>query len=170
MIAGPPIVRTPGLLRARTQPWRENEGPIALVTVAGPYGEGCRVVFQAARARAQHVIAGVVSGPEGPSGDELAEAARMIEAGGELVYAPNPERIEAADLPTPAELHGVDPAEAAMAAATTRLILDSAPDLVFIGDTHGHRINLVRRLVEELGLEVEVVPVPIERGPEPPIL
>lgn len=160
MIAAPPIVRTPGLLRARTQPWREGGGRIALVTVSGPYHEGCRRVFQAARDRADHVIAGRVAGPDAPEGDGLAEAARMIEAGGDLVYAPHPETIAESDLPTPAELHGGDPADAAMAAATTRMILQCSPDLVFIGAEHGRRIDLLRRLAGDLGLGVEVVAVP----------
>ena len=168
MIVTPPVVRTPGLLRARVMPWREAGERIGMVVVAGPFHAGCQALIAAAKTRADRLLAGVLLDAAEPMRDEMDEAARLIQAGADLVYAPQPEPV-ANDPISSSETPGTED-EARIAAATVRLLIQAAPDVAVFGETHWRRLVMVRRMMRELGLAVQVDTVPAARADDGTVL
>jgi len=176
------IVHTRGELAAArsTMP-----GSVAVVMTMGALHEGHRALMRAARERADHLIVTIFVNPLqfGPNEDFDryprtldADLAVCAEAGVDLVFAPdraemypsgepmvrvNPgplgERLEGASRP--GFFHGV-------LTVVLKLLQLTRPDLAFFGEKDYQQLTLVRRMVRDLDVPVDIVGVPTVREPD----
>lgn len=160
-------------------------GTVGVVMTMGALHEGHRALLRAARERADHVIATIFVNPLqfGPNEDfdryprSLdADLAVCAEAGVDLVFAPdraemyptgeatvrvNPgplgERLEGASRP--GFFHGV-------LTVVLKLLHLTRSDLAFFGEKDYQQLTLVRRMVRDFDMPVDIVGVPTVREPD----
>ena len=181
-------VRTPvvvddreGLARARER----AEGPVAVVMTMGALHEGHAALLRQARARAATVIATIFVNPLqfGPNedldryprtfGTDLELCARedvdVVFAPTAAVMYPNGQprtRVNPGPLgeilegaSRPGFFHGV-------LTVVLKLINLTRPDVVFFGEKDYQQIALVRQMLRDFDLDIEVVGVPTVREPD----
>lgn len=178
------ILHTVEELRAWSRRHRSASQTVALVPTMGALHAGHASLIRAAAARAPHVVVSVFVNPTqfGPTEDfasyprtfaadcELASA-----AGAEAVFAPAVDEIYPAHAGTfvdvgplsdrldghsrPGHFRGVS-------TVVTKLLLAAEPDLAFFGQKDAAQVAVLRRLVRDLRLPVELVVCPIVREPD----
>lgn len=160
-------------------------GPVAVVMTMGALHEGHATLLRAARERARHVIATIFVNPLqfGPN-EDFDRYPRTLDAdlevcrreGVDLVFAPtvaemypagepavrvNPgplgERLEGASRP--GFFHGV-------LTVVLKLLQLTRADLAFFGEKDYQQLALVRQMVRDLDVPVEIVGVPTVREPD----
>ncbi|MGN9910734.1 pantoate--beta-alanine ligase [Phytohabitans sp. LJ34] len=160
-------------------------GTVAVVMTMGALHEGHRALLRAARERSDHLIATIFVNPLqfGPNEDFDryprtldADLTVCAEAGVDLVFAPdraemypsgepmvrvNPgplgERLEGASRP--GFFHGV-------LTVVLKLLQVTRPHLAFFGEKDYQQLTLVRRMVRDLDVPVDIVGVPTVREPD----
>ncbi|MGL4542830.1 MAG: pantoate--beta-alanine ligase [Polymorphobacter sp.] len=176
-----PIVRSVTELRARVAGWRSAHRRVALVPTMGALHAGHLALITAARARADRVVASIFVNPRqfGPAEDldryprdEAGDVAKLAGAGCDLVFAPSVEtmyppgfgtRILIADLgdrlcgaARPGHFDGVG-------IVVCKLLTQAQPDLALFGEKDWQQLAIIRRLVADLDLPVEIDGVAIVR-------
>lgn len=181
-------IRTPVVVGDRESLARAREragGPVAVVMTMGALHGGHAALLRQARARAATVIATIFVNPLqfGPN-EDLDRYPRTFEADLELcaredvdvVFAPTPAvmypngqprtRVDPGPLgeilegaSRPGFFHGV-------LTVVLKLINLTRPDVVFFGEKDYQQIALVRQMMRDLDLDVEVVGVPTVREPD----
>lgn len=176
-----PIVRSVSELRARVSGWRSAHRRIALVPTMGALHAGHLALVTAARAQADRVIASIFVNPRqfGPNEDldryprdEAGDVAKLASAGCDLVYAPTVEVMYPPGFGTrvlidrlgdglcgaarPGHFDGVG-------IVVTKLLTQAQPDLALFGEKDWQQLAIIRRLVADLDLPLEVGGVPIVR-------
>jgi pantoate--beta-alanine ligase len=163
--------------------WRlpDRAARLALVPTMGALHEGHVALIRAARERAERVVVSIFVNPLqfGPTEDlaryprELeADLAICADAGVEAVFHPRPEefyppgfqtRIEVAEIAAdlcgarrPGHFQGV-------ATVVYRLFQLVQPNLALFGEKDFQQLRVVQRMVLDLGLPVDILPVPIVR-------
>lgn len=175
------LIATIAELREATAKRRREGAVLALVPTMGALHEGHAALIRHARADADLVVVSIFVNPL-QFNDEADLAAYPRDLVGDLEVA----AASGADLvfaPTVAELHpepvlvGVrvgrlsEPMEGAsrpghfdgVATVVTKLLVAALPDRAYFGEKDFQQLLVVRRLVEELHLPVEVVAVPTVR-------
>ncbi|MGY1716133.1 pantoate--beta-alanine ligase [Geodermatophilus sp. SYSU D01106] len=157
-------------------------GPVALVPTMGALHEGHRTLVRAARERAGSVVVSVFVNPTqfGP-GEDLdryprtwdADLAALTEEHADAVFHPPVEEVYPPGSlgvtvdpgPLGAVLEGaVRPGHfAGVLTVVAKLFGLARPDLAFFGEKDYQQLTLVRAMVRELALPVEVVGVPTVR-------
>ena len=160
-------------------------GPVAVVMTMGALHDGHAALLRAARGRAASVLVTIFVNPLqfGPTEDLdryprtlEADLAVCAEAGADLVFAPRVAdvypgggpavrvdpgplgaRLEGASRP--GFFHGV-------LTVVLKLLHLTRPELAFFGEKDYQQLVLVRRMVADLDLPVEVVAVPTVREPD----
>ncbi|MEJ3742158.1 pantoate--beta-alanine ligase [Actinomycetes bacterium KLBMP 9797] len=160
-------------------------GTVAVVMTMGALHAGHEALLRAARARADHLVATIFVNPLqfGPNEDFDryprtldADLAMCRAAGVDLVFAPdraemypsgeplvrvNPgalgERLEGASRP--GFFHGV-------LTVVLKLLQLTRADLAFFGEKDYQQLTLIRRMVRDLDVPVEIVGVPTVREPD----
>ena len=178
----PPIVRTVSDLRARVAGWRAAGMRIALVPTMGALHAGHLSLIERARARSARVIASVFVNPTqfGPAEDfaayprdEAADAAMLGAAGCDLMYAPAVDVIYPAGFATRVSVEGLTASmEGALrpghfsgvATVVAKLLTQAAPDVAVFGEKDFQQLAMIRRLVADLDLPVDIVAAPIVRA------
>ncbi|HSL96770.1 MAG TPA: pantoate--beta-alanine ligase [Thermoleophilia bacterium] len=159
--------------------------PLGLVPTMGALHEGHLSLVRAARERCAAVAASLFVNPTQFGGgedlaryprDEARDLALFAEAGVDVVFAPAPAEMYAADASTTVHVGGPigECFEAAdrpghfdgVATVVTKLLTIVAPDLAFFGRKDAQQLALIRRLVRDLDLPVEVAAVPTVREPD----
>ncbi len=157
---------------------------IALVPTMGALHAGHRALIDEARRRADRVIVSIFVNPTQfdlpsdlaayPRSPE-ADLAMCREAGAACVFAPAAEDLYAPDHETWVELEEIArPMCGAsrpghfrgVATVVTKLLLAAKPHLAFFGEKDFQQLALIRRLVRDLGFDVEIVGVPTVREPD----
>ncbi|MBV8973380.1 MAG: pantoate--beta-alanine ligase [Sphingomonadaceae bacterium] len=175
-----PIVRTVADLRAAVATFRPAR--VALVPTMGALHAGHLALIAAARAAgAERVVASVFVNPAqfGPDEDfaryprdEVADAAKLAAAGCDLLFAPAVSDVYPPGFATRIEVAGlterfegaVRPGHfAGVATVVTKLLIACAPDLAVFGEKDWQQLAVIRRLVVDLALPVEIVGAPIVR-------
>jgi pantoate--beta-alanine ligase len=177
-----PIVRTVAELRARVGTWKQAGERVALVPTMGALHEGHLSLVRLARARAGRVVASVFVNPTqfGPGEDfaayprdEARDAALLAGAGCELLYAPSVQEMYPPGASTTVTVAGVsEPLDgqarpghfAGVATVVTKLLNQCAPDVAVFGEKDFQQLLVIRRLVRDLDLPVEIVGAPIMRA------
>jgi pantoate--beta-alanine ligase len=175
------IVRDVASLRGAVEPLREGGGTIALVPTMGALHAGHMALIAEARRRADHVVVSIFVNPTqfGPKEDlsryprREASDAQMLEAGGAaILWAPDvatmypngPEiTVRAGSVgdvldgaARPGHFDGV-------ATVVARLFDQVRPDVALFGEKDYQQLVVVRQMVRDLALPVEIVGVPTQR-------
>lgn len=178
------IIETIPLLRREVRRWRQEGKRIALVPTMGNLHEGHMTLVREARARADVVIVSVFVNPmQFDRPDDLARYPRTLQEdceklnrnGVDLVFAPAADEIYSqgvgqqtyVDVPAlstilegesrPGHFRGV-------ATIVSKLFNLVQPDLACFGEKDYQQLQLIRKLVADLGYGIEIVGVPIVRG------
>lgn len=170
-------------VRERVAHWRRHGHTVALVPTNGTLHKGHVALVEAARARAARVVASVFVNPlQFGSAAEYEDQPRTVEhdrdllarCGIDLLFTPTafelyptgPERSTIVDVP---ELSGILEGPfrpgylAGVATVTTKLLQIVQPDCVVLGEKDWQRLVIVRRLVGDLCIPIDVVGVPVVR-------
>lgn len=178
------IIETLPLLRQQIRRWRQEGKRIALVPTMGNLHEGHMTLVDEARARADVVVVSIFVNPmqfERP--DDLARYPRTLQEdsekltrrGVELVFAPAPADIYPqglkqqtyVDVPglssilegasRPGHFRGV-------ATIVSKLFNLVQPDLACFGEKDYQQLALIRKMVADMGYDIDIVGVPTVRA------
>ncbi len=175
-----PVVRSVSALRVAIAAFRP--GGVALVPTMGALHAGHLALVAAARAAgATHVVASIFVNPTqfGPGEDfdryprdEAADAAALAAAGVDLLFAPAVAAMYPPGHATTVRVAGLgDILDGAarpghfdgVATVVTKLLLAAAPNLAVFGEKDWQQLAVIRRLVADLSLPVEIIGAPIVR-------
>lgn len=175
------VVRTVAELRATLAIWRRSGERVALVPTMGALHAGHLSLITLARARAQRVVTSVFVNPRqfGPAEDldayprtEAADLAALTAAGCDLMYAPSVGEMYPDGFATTVSVRGVsEPLDGAarpghfdgVATVVAKLLIQAAPDTAVFGEKDYQQLLVIRRLVRDLDLPVEIEGAPIAR-------
>jgi pantoate--beta-alanine ligase len=178
------IVRTVAELRESLREPRARGERIGLVPTMGALHAGHLALIRAARASCDVVVVSLFvnatqfNAPDDLARyprDEAADAAAAEEAGVDLLFAPAAEEVYPAGFDT-----WVEPGKLAtilegasrpghfrgVATVCTKLFTIVEPHLAFFGQKDAQQVAVVRRLVIDLHLPLEIVTVPTVRDPD----
>ena len=161
-----------------------SDNLIGLVPTMGALHQGHASLIRAARARCAHVAVSIFVNPTqfGPNEDygryprSFEADCRLAEAeGADVIFAPSVEEmyppgattfVEVSDLSDrldgasrPGHFRGV-------ATVVAKLFIAAEPDLAFFGQKDAAQVSVLRRMVADLRLGVEIVVCPIIREPD----
>ncbi|MDQ1130558.1 pantoate--beta-alanine ligase [Microbacterium sp. SORGH_AS_0888] len=177
----PRIVRTVAELRAELAPHRADG--IGFVPTMGALHEGHLALLRAARDENGTVVLSIFVNPTqfGEAADleayprtEDRDVALAAEAGADVVFAPSVEEMYPAGFATTVSVGGAvaETLEGALrgrshfdgvATVVAKLLLAVQPDRAYFGAKDAQQVVVVRRMVEDLGIPVEIVARPTSR-------
>ena len=174
-------VRTVADLRTRISAWRAAGQRIAMVPTMGALHDGHLSLVAQGLRRADRVVASVFVNPTqfGPGEDysayprgEARDAELLQTAGCELLYAPSASEMYPQGFATTVSVTGVTetlegavrPGHfAGVATVVAKLLVQAAPDVAIFGEKDFQQLLVIRRMVRDLDLPVEIVGAPIAR-------
>lgn len=177
-----PTVRTVRELRAVVSGWKRAGQRVALVPTMGALHEGHLSLVELARRHAEHVVASVFVNPTqfGPNEDfaryprtEMRDAELLAKVGCNLLFAPSVEEMYAPGFSTTVTVGGVsEPLDGAarpghfagVATVVSKLLIQAAPDVAVFGEKDYQQLQVIRRLVRDLDLPVEIIGAPTARA------
>jgi pantoate--beta-alanine ligase len=168
-------VRTVADLRAHLAPWRKAGESIALVPTMGALHAGHLSLVTVAKTKAHRVVISIFVNPIqfGPledfntyPRDEAGDIEKLRAAGADLVFAPDRSemypggfttKVSVGDLTEdlcganrPNHFDGV-------ATVVTKLLLQCAPDMAIFGEKDYQQLLVIRHLVRDLNIPVEIL-------------
>jgi pantoate--beta-alanine ligase len=175
------VIRDPAAMRARVEDLRRDGRRLAVVPTMGALHDGHLALLRVARARADIVILTIFVNPTqfGPNEDlsryprdEAGDLAQARPCGIDLAFCPGADAmyppgaqtfIEVRELQRP--LCGASrPGHfAGVATIVTKLFQITRPHLAVFGEKDYQQLAIIRRMVRDLDLGVEIVGVPIVR-------
>lgn len=175
------IVRTVAELRAALS----DAGSVGFVPTMGALHDGHLSLIRAARAAVDTVVTSVFVNPtqfndardlEAYPRDEARDADLAASAGTDVLFVPSPAEMYPDGYATTISVRGVsEPLEGAhrgavhfdgVATVVAKLLIAVAPDVAYFGQKDAQQVAVVRRLVADLGLPVEIAVAPIVREPD----
>lgn len=176
-----PRIRTVDALRKTIARWRRAGGRIGVVPTMGALHEGHLSLVRAAMTQADRVIVTLFVNPMqfNNQGDlaayprtEAEDAAKLAPLGPHLLYAPGADEMYPPGFATtisvgkvgeglcgtfrPGHFDGV-------ATVVTKLFLQTGADIAFFGEKDFQQLHVVRRLVRDLDMPIEIVACPTVR-------
>lgn len=176
-----PIVRTVADLRRAVAAWKAAKERVALVPTMGALHDGHLALVRLAREHAGRTIATIFVNPKQFNDPkdlanyprtEAKDEAMLRAEGVDLVFAPAPAEMYPDDFSTnivvgkvseglcgayrPGHFEGV-------ATVVTKLFNQSQADLAVFGEKDYQQLHVIRRLVRDLDIPVEIVPCPTVR-------
>ncbi len=179
-----PTVRSVTALRARMDAFKEDRKRTALVPTMGALHEGHLSLVRIAKRVADKVIVSIYVNPaqfapgedfEAYPRDTLADLEQLAAEGVDLVYLPDPDSMYADNHSTRVLVGGVgDGLETdhrptffhGVALVVLKLFQRVRPDLAVFGEKDFQQLAVIRRMVRDLDVPVEVLGAPIARDPE----
>jgi pantoate--beta-alanine ligase len=176
-----PIIRTLAELRATVAGWRREGAKVAVVPTMGALHEGHLSLVRAALARADRVIVTLFVNPKQfNSAADLAayprtereDAAKLGPVGAHMLYAPNPEEIYPEGFATTVSVTGVSEGLCGafrpghfdgVATVVAKLFLQTGADVALFGEKDYQQLHVVKRMVRDLDIPIEVVGCPTVR-------
>ncbi len=175
------IIREPEALKEALAALRADGGTVAFVPTMGALHAGHMALVAEARARASHVVASIFVNPTqfGPDEDlatyprrEAADAAMLEEEGCAILWVPDAATMypdgPAATIRVAGVGEGLDGAARpghfdGVATVVARLFDQVRPEIALFGEKDYQQLAVIRQLVRDLGLAVEIVGVPTQR-------
>jgi pantoate--beta-alanine ligase len=173
--------RTVGDLRQRLAPWRKAGERIALVPTMGALHDGHLSLVALAKRNADRAVVSIFVNPAqfGPREDfqryprdESGDLDKLEKAGADLVFAPGTAEMYPQGFSTKvvvSDLTG-DLCGAArpnhfdgVATVVTKLLLQCGPDVAIFGEKDYQQLLVIRHLVRDLDIPVEILGGPIVR-------
>lgn len=169
-----PVARSAAALREAVARWRREGLTVALVPTMGALHEGHLSLADLGRQRADRVVVSIFVNPTqfAPHEDfssyprtEAADAARL-EGKAHLIYAPDAADMYPQGFSTTISLTGVtEPLEgtfrpthfAGVATVVAKLILRAMPDIAIFGEKDWQQLMVIRRMVADLDIPVEIL-------------
>jgi pantoate--beta-alanine ligase len=173
--------RTVKDLRAQVAEWRKAGETIALVPTMGALHAGHLSLIGIAKGHAGRVVASIFVNPSqfGPREDfkryprdEEGDMKKLAEAGVDLVFIPSTDEMYPAGFATKVSLPNLteDLCGAArpnhfegVATVVTKLLLQCGPDVAVFGEKDFQQLLVIKRLVRDLNIPVEIIGAPIVR-------
>ncbi|UFS64948.1 pantoate--beta-alanine ligase [Paracoccus denitrificans] len=177
-----PIVRPLAELRSMVRGWKSRGETIGVVPTMGALHEGHLSLVRAARASCDRVIVTLFVNPRQFNNTEdyakyprteHTDAALLAPLGVDALFVPDGDEVYPPDHATVISVSGVTaPLEGAhrpghfdgVATVVTLLFNMTGADRAFFGEKDWQQLQLVRRLVQDLKLPVEIVPCPCVRA------
>ncbi|HEV2531278.1 pantoate--beta-alanine ligase [Phenylobacterium sp.] len=178
----PPIVRTVAELRARVGAWRAAGERVGFTPTMGALHEGHLSLVRLAKAKAARAVVSIFVNPTqfAPHEDfaayprnEARDAELLASVGCDLIYAPTAAEMYPPGFATTVTVAGVsEPLDGAarpghfagVATVVTKLILQCGPDVAVFGEKDYQQLLVIRRLVADLDIPVEILGAPIARA------
>lgn len=178
------IARDVAPLRAKIREWRAAGDRVALVPTMGALHAGHLSLIGIGRRRAHRVVASIFVNPKqfGANEDldryprqEAKDAAMLRDAGCDLLFAPPPQAVYPEGFATSVSVGGLDrPMEGGarpghfdgVATVVTKLLLMAFPDVAIFGEKDWQQLAVIRRLVADLNIPVDIIGAPILRDPD----
>ncbi|MGH6826695.1 pantoate--beta-alanine ligase [Methyloceanibacter sp.] len=181
MAASIATVQTVKDLRTEVAKWRKAGETIALVPTMGALHAGHLSLVAVAKSRAKRIVVSIFVNPTqfGPKEDfkryprdEAGDLAKLTQAGTHLVYIPDMEEMYPQGFATKVSLPSLteDLCGAArpnhfegVATVVTKLLLQCASDVAVFGEKDYQQLLVIKQLVRDLNIPVEIVAAPIVR-------
>ncbi len=175
------LVRDPAGLRAAIAAWRADGHSVGLFPTMGGIHDGHRALTTLAADRADRVCATIFVNPRqfGPNEDlaryprdEAGDATALADAGADLIYAPAVDAVYPDGFATEVRAGPLgDCLEGAhrpgfftgVATVVTKLLLQALPDIAVFGEKDFQQLQVIRALVRDLDIPVDVVAGPTVR-------
>ena len=170
-------VRNAAALRRRIAAWRSAGERVGLVPTMGGIHDGHLALVRAAKEGCDRVVATLFVNPKqfGPSEDfatyprdEARDARLLAEVGAELLFAPGMEEMYPEGFATRVSVSGVTEGLCGahrpgffdgVATAVCKLFIQALPDAAYFGEKDYQQLQTVRRMVADLAIPVDIVPV-----------
>jgi len=181
MAASIATVRTVKDLKAEVAKWREAGETVALVPTMGALHAGHLSLIGIAKNHATRIVASIFVNPAqfGPKEDfkryprdEAGDLAKLAQAGVDLVYIPHTAEMYPRGFATKVTLPSLteDLCGAArpnhfegVATVVTKLLLQCAPDVAVFGEKDYQQLLVIKQVVHDLNIPVQIVPGSIVR-------
>ena len=175
------IVRDVAGLRARVREWRQDGAAVGLVPTMGALHDGHLALVRRSLATTERTCVTLFVNPRqfGPTEDfalyprdEARDLAMIEKAGAHLVFMPEikemyPEghqtQVSVGRLGEMLEGKFRPGFFAGVATVVTKLLLQAQPDIAFFGEKDFQQLRVIRRLVRDLDIPVEIAGVPTVR-------
>ena len=177
-----PIVRSLAQMRALIRRWKSHGETIGVVPTMGALHEGHLSLVRAARERCDRVIVTLFVNPRQFNSPEdfaryprteLGDAELLGPLAVDALFVPEGDEVYPAGHATTISVTGVtEPLEGAhrpghfdgVATVVTLLFNMTQPDAAFFGEKDWQQLQLVRQLVADMKLPLEIVPCPCVRA------
>lgn len=168
-------------LRERVGQWRRAGGMVGLVPTMGALHDGHLRLARRAGVDCRHVIVTLFVNPKQFSvgedltnypREEAADRGMLAPLGVELLFAPALEEIYPPGFATTVSVGDLTknlcgphrPGHfAGVATVVTKLLLQALPDTAYFGEKDFQQLQVIRRLVRDLNIPVEIIGVPTVR-------
>jgi pantoate--beta-alanine ligase len=176
------ILRDPDALSEALAALREGGATIAFVPTMGALHAGHMALVAEARTRAAHVVASIFVNPTqfGANEDldayprrEATDAAMLEKEGCAILWAPDAATMYPDGFVTDVSVRGPLTADLdgaarpghfdGVATVVARLFAQVRPDLAVFGEKDYQQLAIIRQMVADLGLPVEILGVPTQR-------
>jgi pantoate--beta-alanine ligase len=175
MSSGLTTVRTVADLRAQLAPWGKAGESIALVPTMGALHAGHLSLVTLAKSKADRVVVSIFVNPIqfGPREDfntyprdEAGDIEKLGKAGADLVFAPDASEMYPRDFSTKVsigdlteDLCGANRPNHfdGVATVVTKLLLQCAPDMAIFGEKDYQQLLVIKHLVRDLNIPVEIL-------------
>jgi pantoate--beta-alanine ligase len=170
----PKTVRTIAELRQEVARWHTAGLSVALVPTMGALHEGHLVLVRAAQARADRALVSIFVNPTQFAAnedlaryprDEAGDVAKLAGAGAHLVWAPSITEMYPTGFATRVEVKGAAlPLEGefrphhfgGVATVVCKLLSAATPDVALFGEKDFQQLAVIRQMVRDLALPVEI--------------
>ncbi len=175
------IVRTIDELRVRVKDWRKLGNSVGLVPTMGGLHDGHLSLVTASNARADKTIATLFVNPSqfAPHEDfatyprdEIGDLRKFEDAGANLIFAPSVAEIYPDGHSTKIEVQGISQVLegefrphffGGVATVVAKLLLQALPDVAVFGDKDYQQLCVIKSMVRDLNIPVEIVGAPTIR-------
>jgi len=169
------IIRNVQDLRAAVQVWRAAGETVALVPTMGALHEGHLALMRIAQNRADRLVVSIFVNPTqfAPGEDldaypkqEAQDLKKLAELGVDLAYCPTIDEIYPDDFSTQISVTGLTDTLCGVsrpghfngvATVVAKLLLQCLPDLAIFGEKDYQQLLVIRRMVRDLNIPVEIL-------------
>lgn len=176
-----PTARTVADLRDQVRKWRAAGDRIALVPTMGALHVGHMSLIEEAKKHADKIIVSIFVNPTqfAPHEDfdaypraELDDSQLVADHGGHMIYAPTAAEMYPDGFSTSINITGVTRGLCGdsrphffggVAIVVSKLLLQALPDIAIFGEKDFQQLQVIKRMVTDLDIPVEVIGAPLIR-------